>query len=146
MRSLVRPFAAAAVAVPLLAVARPAAADHQVASEFSETQATFTSTETGEQVWCSVNGLTTVEQDGTGHTTTESSGDYSECYDTRVELHATWTDSAGRTRHVSVVRRTFIKSAELEDVASDLVVRHVVVYGLCDTDDQCRYELETSPK
>jgi hypothetical protein len=131
--------------VPLLAVARPAAAD-QVASAFSETQATFTSPETGEQVWCWVNGLTTVDEDGTGDTTTESSGDDSECYDTRVALHATWTDFEGRPRHVSVTRRTFIMSAELEDVASDLTVRHVVTYALCDTDDQCRYELETSPK
>jgi hypothetical protein len=90
--------------------------------------------------------LTTVGDDGAGDTTTESSGDYSECDDTRVELHATWTEFEGRTRHVSVLRRTFIKSAELEDVASDLTVRHVVTYGLCDTDDQCRDELETSPK
>jgi hypothetical protein len=145
MGRVVRPLAAAAAAVLLLAVARPAAAD-QVASEFSETQATFSSPETGEQVWCWVNGLTTVGDDGAGDTTTESSGDYSECDDTRVELHAPWTDFEGRTRHVSVLRRTFIKSAELEDVASDLTVRHVVTYGLCDTDDQCRFELETSPK
>jgi hypothetical protein len=55
MGRLVRPLAAAAAAVLLLAVARPAAAD-QVASEFSETQATFSSPETGEQVWCWVNG------------------------------------------------------------------------------------------
>ena len=146
MRRLVRPVVAtAAIAVPLLAVARPAGA-YPVASEYGETQATFTNPDTGEEVSCRVSALTSVEPDGSGSTGTESSGDYSECYDARVELHATWTDSEGRSRHVPQVRRSFIVSAQLEDVAGDLVVRHKVTYGLCDTDDQCRYEVETSPK
>jgi hypothetical protein len=78
---------------------------------------------------------------------TESSGDFSECYrEVRVETHATWIDGRGRTVRLSRVEQSPIMTVRLDDVASDLVVRHEVTYGQCDRDDQCHFELETATK
>ena len=140
----VRPLAAAALAIPLLTNAAPAGAGPLTDSQVSEVA--FTSSETGDEVSCWFSAYTSVEDPEWPYTSTESSGDFAECYaHVRVETRATWTDSSGRTVRVSRTDN-FIDVIRLEDVASDLVVRHEVTYGQCDRHDQCHYESETSAK
>src|SRR5215211_7033312 len=143
MRSRV-PLAVAAVAAPLLAVVPPAAAERL--TDFRVTEVTFTSTESGEEVTCFVTASASREDDGSGTASTESSGDFSECYNTRVEVHATWTDDQGRTVRVSDSRKSFLTTLHLDDVGHDLAARHEVTYALCDPHDQCHYEVHTAAK
>ena len=145
MRVPVRSLAGAAVAMPLLAWGAPAGAAQL--SDFDQVEVTFTSTETGDDVSCWFSAYTSREHADWPYTSTESSGDFSECYqEVRVETHASWIDSQGRTVRLSRTRPSPITVIRLEDVASNLVVRHEVTYGQCDRDDQCHYELETSAK
>jgi hypothetical protein len=149
MRIPVRPLAAAALAVPLLAGSAPAGAGEL--TDYQDVEATFTSTATGDEVSCWFSAYTSREHegepDGWSYTSTESSGDFAECYQrVRVETHATWIDSTGRTVRVSQSENSFIDVIRLQDVASNLVVRHEVTYGQCDRHDQCHYELETATK
>jgi len=146
VRIPVRPLAAvAAVAVPLLAWGAPAGAGET--SDSDNVEVTFTSTETGDEVSCWFSVYTSVEQEDWPYTMTESAGDFSECYrEVRVETHATWIDSRGRTVRLSRVEQSPIMTVRLDDVASNLVVGHEVTYGQCDRDDQCHFELETATK
>jgi len=145
VRIPVRPVAAAAIALPLLAGGAPAGAGELTDSQ--EIQVRFTSTATGDEASCWFSVSTSVEDPGWPFSITESSGDFEECYArVRVETHATWVDGRGRTVRVSESERSFIDVVRYEGVARDLVVRHEVTYGLCDRHDQCHYELETAAK